>query len=318
LLSRKVCGCARHPSLAGALARLMRLRHTSRRTRGFWSWSCNKVWKRRWQGPRSSCPTPIPHVNCPLAPYVPGQPRGRSNLLLPLTSRLTRRACHANARPWGLVACPAPMPVSRASAHRYVCTAGGKTGMTASRLPRRTKAAAASTERVSKLLKDQICANYNTILINFNRNDVQNTGKVDSRELLKVMARCNIPMTEHQAGEIVALLDPDDQGRSVMLLDEPASNRSFCSCPRECLRSPPCREAGPPCPSEHARLHPVQNSLPRFFGHFLRANAEPPWREEPADVFSASGERRLTGSVANADALSHVNTCLCNGVLVVV
>jgi hypothetical protein len=117
--------------------------------------------------------------------------------------------------------------------------------MTASRLPRRTKAAAASTERVSKLLKDQICANYNTILINFNRNDVQNTGKVDSRELLKVMARCNIPMTEHQAGEIVALLDPDDQGRSVMLLDEPASNRSFCSCPRECLRSPPCREAGP-------------------------------------------------------------------------
>ena len=78
--------------------------------------------------------------------------------------------------------------------------------MTASRPPLRTKAAAASTQRVSKLLKDQIRSNYNTIQLLFNRNDTQNTGKVDSRELLNVMARCNVPMTEHQAGEIVALL----------------------------------------------------------------------------------------------------------------
>ena len=61
--------------------------------------------------------------------------------------------------------------------------------MTASLLPRRTKAAAASTQRVSKLLKDQIRSNYNTIQLLFNRNDTQNTGKVNSRELLNVMVR---------------------------------------------------------------------------------------------------------------------------------
>jgi hypothetical protein len=101
--------------------------------------------------------------------------------------------------------------------------AGGKTGMTASRLPRRTKAASASTQRVSKLLKDQIRSNYNTIQLLFNRNDTHNTGKVDSRELLNVMARCNVPMTEHQASEIVALLDPDDHGRSAMLITDPVN-----------------------------------------------------------------------------------------------
>jgi hypothetical protein len=102
--------------------------------------------------------------------------------------------------------------------------------MTASRLPRRTKAASASTQRVSKLLKDQIRSNYNTIQLLFNRNDTHNTGKVDSRELLNVMARCNVPMTEHQASEIVALLDPDDHGRSAMLITDPVSNADNRSC----------------------------------------------------------------------------------------
>jgi len=104
----------------------------------------------------------------------------------------------------------------------HVARTGGKTGMTASRLPRRTKAAAASTHRVVKLVQNQICANYNTVQLIFNRNDVQNSGKVDKRELLDVMQRCNIPMTEQQAGEIMHLLEQDDQGRfvSVMLLHE--------------------------------------------------------------------------------------------------
>jgi len=121
--------------------------------------------------------------------------------------------------------------------------AGGKTGMTASRPPLRTKAAAASTQRVSKLLKDQIRSNYNTIQLLFNRNDTQNTGKVDSRELLNVMARCNVPMTEHQAGEIVALLDPDDHGRSAMLITDPVNfYRSSCAslpCPSPGFRPAP-------------------------------------------------------------------------------
>ena len=95
--------------------------------------------------------------------------------------------------------------------------------MTASRVPRRTKAAAASTQRVSKLLKDQIRSNYNTIQLLFNHNDTQNTGKVNRRELLNVTVRCNVPMTEHQASEIVALLDPDDHGRSAILITDPVN-----------------------------------------------------------------------------------------------
>lgn len=85
--------------------------------------------------------------------------------------------------------------------------------MTASRLPRRTKAAAASTNRTVGLVKDQIAANYNTVQLYFNRNDVDNSGKTDLHALLSIMEQCNIPLTKAQATEIIQLLDPDDQGR---------------------------------------------------------------------------------------------------------
>lgn len=85
--------------------------------------------------------------------------------------------------------------------------------MTASRLPRRTKAAAASTNRMVALVKDQIAANYNTIQLHFNRNDVDNSGKTDLQALLTIMECCKVPMTKAQAIEIIQLLDPDDQGR---------------------------------------------------------------------------------------------------------
>ena len=89
-----------------------------------------------------------------------------------------------------------------------------QTSIALSRLPRRHKAAAASTNRVVKLVKDQICANYNTIQVHFNRNDTDNTGRIDEKDLVNVMERCNIPMTEQQASEIFKLLESDDQGRS--------------------------------------------------------------------------------------------------------
>jgi hypothetical protein len=86
--------------------------------------------------------------------------------------------------------------------------------MSASRLPRRSKAAAASTNRAVGLVKDQIVANYNTVQLYFNRNDTDNTGKTDLAALLAIMAQCNIPMTKAQATEIMQLLEPDEQGRS--------------------------------------------------------------------------------------------------------
>ena len=85
---------------------------------------------------------------------------------------------------------------------------------TTNRLPLRQKAAAASTNRVVKLVKDQIRANYNTIQVHFNRNDSDNTGRINQRDLLNVMERCNVAMTEQQAGEIFKILDSDDEGRS--------------------------------------------------------------------------------------------------------
>ena len=86
--------------------------------------------------------------------------------------------------------------------------------MSASRLPRRSKAAAASTNRAVGLVKDQMVANYNTVQLYFNRNDTDNTGKTDLAALLSIMEQCNIPMTKAQATEIMQLLEPDEQGRS--------------------------------------------------------------------------------------------------------
>jgi len=85
--------------------------------------------------------------------------------------------------------------------------------MTASRLPRRSKAAAASTNRVVRLVKDQIVSSYKTILHHFNIQDTAHTGKVGQKTLLEVLERCNIPMTGGQANEIFQLLDSDDEGR---------------------------------------------------------------------------------------------------------
>jgi len=63
--------------------------------------------------------------------------------------------------------------------------------MTASRLPRRSKAAAASTNRVVRLVKDQIVSSYKTILHHFNIQDTAHTGKVGQKTLLEVLERCH-------------------------------------------------------------------------------------------------------------------------------